>query len=66
MTDKILRRKELEVLVGLSRSSIYAAMAAGLFPRPIKIGRRAVGWRESVIRGWLSNCVETKSVPGVK
>jgi prophage regulatory protein len=42
----ILRRKQVEARVGLSRSTIYARMAENppSFPRPISIGRRAVGW----------------------
>ena len=51
--DPVLRRPEVERVVGLSRSSIYSKIAAGEFPRPIKLSRRAVGWRESVIRQWL-------------
>ena len=39
---------------GLSRSGIYAAVAAGKFPTPIKLGPRAVGWLESEIDA----CVE--------
>lgn len=30
--DRILRRKEVEQFIGLSRSSIYEAMAQGEFP----------------------------------
>ena len=52
--DSILRRKEVEARIGLSRSSIYAAMAQGQFPRPLRLGRRAVGWRQSEIDDWLA------------
>ncbi len=58
--DKVMRRPEVEHVVGLSRSAIYAAMNKGQFPRPIKIGRRAVGWRLSTIENWL----EERSVSG--
>lgn len=53
--DRILRRKEVEQSTGLSRSSIYAAISAGTFPKAIKIGRRAVGWPKSHIAAWLNN-----------
>ena len=52
--DRILRRKEVEQFIGLSRSSIYEAMAQGEFPKPIRIGKRAVGWRQSTIDAWLA------------
>lgn len=53
MQDKIIRRPEVEARTGLSRSTIYAAIATGGFPRPIKLGARAVGWFESDIAAWL-------------
>lgn len=52
--DPIMRRRQVEAWIGLSRSSIYAAMARGEFPRPIRISRKAVGWRQSEINEWLS------------
>lgn len=47
--DRILRRPEVEAATGLSRSSIYARMSRGEFPRPVRIGTRAVGWVETEI-----------------
>jgi prophage regulatory protein len=53
--ERIFRRKKVEELVGLGRSAIYAAMAAGEFPRPIRLGKRAVGWKESAIEEWITS-----------
>lgn len=53
--EKIMRRKEVEERVGLSRSAIYAAMDRGAFPRPIRIGVRAVGWPSSKIDAWIES-----------
>lgn len=55
MTEKILRRPQVEQLVGLSRSTIYALMASGDFPKPVRIGKRAVGWPESILNDWLTS-----------
>ena len=53
-SDKALaRRRQVESLVQLSRSSIYAAVKAGTFPAPYRIGARAVAWRVSEIEQWL-------------
>lgn len=52
MTDTLLRRKAVEAETGLSRSSIYRMMDEGEFPRPIRIGKRAVAWRTSTIEQW--------------
>lgn len=53
-SDKALaRRRQVEQLVQLSRSTIYAAVKAGTFPAPVRIGARAVAWRISEIERWL-------------
>jgi len=56
--DRMLRRKEVEQITGRSRSSIYDGIAAGTFPKPVKIGARAVAWPESVIRAWITERME--------
>ena len=55
MSQEIIRRKQLETRIGLACSTIYAMMARGDFPRPIKIGRRAVGWRSEYVERWLKS-----------
>ena len=57
MTPQILRRKDVEATVGLSRSTIYHLISQGLFPAPIKLGKRAVGWHNV-----LAGCAETKGI----
>lgn len=55
----ILRRKQVEGRVGLTRSPIYARIQAGTFPKPISLGGgRAVGWLEHEIDEWLAAQVE--------
>ena len=51
----MLRRPQVEARTGLSRSTIYAMMAEGEFPQPVRLGKRAVGWREAVISTWLKS-----------
>lgn len=55
MHERYLRRPAVEAATGLSRSSIYDMMERGEFPRPVRIGRRAVAWPEIVISDWLSD-----------
>ena len=52
---RMLRRREVELLTGLSRSTLYAWISDGSFPKPVKLGKRAVGWPEDVIYDWLHN-----------
>lgn len=54
-SDSILRLPEVVALTGRCRSSIYADIAAGTFPAPLRLGPRAVGWRSSVIDAWLNS-----------
>lgn len=55
MAELHLRRPAVEAATGLSRSSIYAMMDTGDFPRPVRIGKRAVAWPQSAIEAWLAN-----------
>ena len=52
-TKALARRRQVEQLVQLSRSTIYANVKAGTFPAPIRIGARAVAWRLSDVEAWL-------------
>ena len=61
MTERILRRREVEARTGLSRSTLYTKMAERTFPRPVRLGKRAVGWTESTISEWLES-LETSDV----
>ena len=58
MLPEILRRKDIENRFGLSRSTIYAMMADGRFPKSVKLGHRAVGWRSDDLQTWFENMQE--------
>jgi prophage regulatory protein len=49
----IIRRDVVEARTGLARSTIYANIAAGAFPRPVSLGGKAVGWIEAEIQAWI-------------
>ena len=53
MHDRLLRRREVEDITGLSRSTIYRLMDAGEFPQPKSIGPKCVRWRLSEIIAWI-------------
>ena len=55
MEYRILQRTEDLFMTGLATSTLYEMMEKGEFPKPIKLGRRAVGWRERDIMGWVEN-----------
>jgi prophage regulatory protein len=39
-------------VTGLGRSTIYRLVAHGSFPRPVRVGLRAVAWRWSDLDLW--------------
>ena len=53
--NRLLRLSEVQTRCGLSRSTLYRQMGEGAFPRPLRVGVRAVRWRESEIEDWLSS-----------
>lgn len=48
-----LRRKVVEKRTGLSRSSLYAAIAKNEFPKPVPIGAKSVAWVEAEVSAWM-------------
>lgn len=53
--DRLLRFPDVMAKVGRPRSSIYLMIEQGIFPPGVKIGARAVGWRESVVDAWMAS-----------
>lgn len=59
---RLLRRKQLEQAIGLSRSTIYARMDENspqydpTFPTPISLGNSmSVGWIASEVEAWVES-----------
>ena len=55
LQQALLRRKKVQELTGLSRSGLYVAIKNGVFPRPVKIGLRAVAWNSVEIYKWIES-----------
>lgn len=55
--QRVLRLRHVLTRTGLSRSTIYAWIEQGEFPRSIQLGPRAVGWLSSDIEAWLGQRV---------
>ena len=56
--SNVLRRPLVTTKTGLKRSAIYEQMAAGTFPKCIKLGPRAVGWLETEINDWIQSRIQ--------
>jgi prophage regulatory protein len=68
MLQKVIRRSELEVRIGLSRSTIYARLDPKsphydpTFPRPIDLGGgHAVGWLSYEVDEWLEKQAQRRT-----
>jgi prophage regulatory protein len=53
---RLLRLPDVISRVGLGRSAIYAAVAAGTFPAPAQLvpGGRSVAWAEHEVDAWIA------------
>ena len=57
----ILRRKQVQARIGLSRSTLYLRIAEGTFPKPVSLGARAVGWPASEVEALNAARISGKS-----
>ena len=55
--QKLLRLPEVKATTGLSKSTIYARISEGDFPKQISLGARLVVWVESDIQKWIAEQV---------
>jgi prophage regulatory protein len=58
--NAILRRKDVERITGLPRSTLYHKIDKGEFPKPIPLSARAVGWLESEINAWIKTRIQKR------
>ena len=53
MNNKLIRLNGVIERTGLSRSTIYAQIQNGTFPKSISLGERSVAWVEHEVSGWI-------------
>lgn len=51
---RILRRPDVEQKTGFKRAHLYHLMKEGKFPKPIRLGVRAVGWDSVEVDEWIA------------
>lgn len=55
---RIIRRREVQNITGLSRSTIYARLKTDVdFPKPIRLGRTAVGWIADEVEQYIKRLI---------
>ncbi len=65
MTDRILRRAEVEELTTITERQLRSLENEGKFPKRFLIteGGRAVGWSEAEIADWLADRIARREQP---
>ncbi len=53
-TYELMDRRAVEALLGVGTSTLYDWMAAGMFPRPMKLGSLA-RWKRSTVETWIED-----------
>ena len=60
--DRLCRLPEVLSRVGYKRSRFLDLVRQGVFPKPVKLGARAVAWPESVIDALVERLVSGQGV----
>lgn len=53
--DYLIRLPAVLARVGLKQSRLYELIQSGDFPAPVRIGARAVAWRDSDVSAWIAS-----------
>ena len=54
-STRLLRLQDVIASIGMKRSWILQKTKEGEFPKPIKLGERAVAWYASDIDAWIKS-----------
>lgn len=55
-SQRLLRLRQVLDLFPVSRSGWWRGVKNGRYPQPVRIGDRAVAWRESEIYALIASC----------
>ena len=60
MTERrLIKLAEVQKRTALCRSSIYAKVAAGTFPRPVKNGSSSA-WVDTEVQRWIDDLIDRR------
>jgi prophage regulatory protein len=57
---RLIRLDEVKQRTGLTRSTLYAKIRSGLFPKPISLTSRCVAWLDSEVDAWIAERVNAR------
>jgi predicted DNA-binding transcriptional regulator AlpA len=51
--DRLLDVHEVAAMLGRARSTVWSDVKLGIFPAPLRVGRRNVRWRKSLVEAYI-------------
>jgi len=69
IAHRLLRRKQVEQSLGISRSTIYARLDPKSrhydpdFPKPIRLGATSIAWIEAEVQGYIAHRIADSRKP---
>lgn len=64
MTNSLIRLTEVQRRTGYSRAWLYRLLSENRFPKPVKIGSRAIAFVESEIETWINERIAERDSVG--
>lgn len=56
----LIRLPAVKAQTGIARTQIYAGIAAGTFPKPVRLGARTVAWLQGEITAWIADRIAAR------
>ena len=53
--DPVMRQREVASAIGFSRGHLWRLISQKRFPKPFKMGKRSIGWKESEVQHWIDD-----------
>ena len=60
--ERFVRLPEVKTIVGFGKSTIYAKVSDGTFPKPIKLADRITVWKLSDLDKWVEEQIALAEV----
>ncbi|MFZ1109000.1 MAG: AlpA family phage regulatory protein [Rhodomicrobium sp.] len=57
---RLIRRPEVLAQVGLRTTALYDLIKRGKFPKPVRLGKRAVAWVQAEVDAWIVERAQTR------
>jgi prophage regulatory protein len=58
----LIRLPAVKAQTGIARTQIYAGIAAGTFPKPVRLGTRTVAWLQAEINAWIADRIAVRDL----